>query len=266
MSENIHNYEGKNANPNAQPEPRDIPFDTKIVPAPENSDQTAAHADQNRRTKNEVIVSLGKLLQHPSLTDWCIVALTLALAVVGAFQYRIMNAQLTTQKIDQRAWVKVSADVSHPEAAVDVALGAPLSVQLRIDNIGKTSAHRLQTYTCIALLDISQSVEQSTIKQCIVSAHDSGIIGLLSPTDYLVMHINAVKRGENPVLPQSDDVTGFHTGSKYVVAYGRIYYTDVFAQTHWMQFCIPVSSAGRMNNERCAVLSQEGDGDYPKNP
>ena len=266
MSENVHNYEGQNADPNAQPEPKNIPFDTEIVSAPENSDQAPQYTDQNRHTKDKIVVSLCKLFQHPSLTDWCIVALTGILAGVGIFQYQIMRTQIATQKIEQRAWVKVSADVSHPESAVSVTLEAPLSVELRIDNIGKTSAHQIQTYTCIAILDRSKSIEQSTITNCTVYTHDSGVIGLLYPTDYRVMSINAIRKGENPVVPQPDEVTGFHADRKYVVAYGRAYYTDVFSETHWTQFCIPIGSKGSMNNEQCAVLSQEGDGADPKNP
>jgi hypothetical protein len=186
-----------------------------------------------------------------------------------------MQSQTATARqqivIDQRAWLKFSDDPNTP-----FMKGQPIGIPFHITNIGKTPAEHLwwAVYTVFAPMgeepdlpsnhivpnDMIYKLDRKETRQVDIP-HQEMERALLYPTDHddaaatLLEKVseNGKFRPKPFVSPEWDR---FAQGKSYVVAFGEVWYLDVFGVTHWTKFCVSKSATGENTSRKCTGYAQ----------
>lgn len=256
MSNRSQKSKRQRSNANTQHKAHDITFDVEVIVTPEESDQGANSQYDQRTVNRKILMFFGKFLKRSGPADWLLAIFTAILAGTGYYQSKILDNQLSTQRIEQRAWVKVNLGASEPQKAVDVAKGRPLNVHIGVKNIGITAAKQIYVEICTELLEAGKSIKRST--RCSIRPHHQTEIGILFPKEW-----GSFQSLDNQsVSPADNEVDGFRLGREYIAVFGRAHYFDVFGNAHWTQYCFPIGQNGFLEDEACTNFSEEGDGDY----
>lgn len=100
---------------------------------------------------SKVGITLLERAKRSSFTDWCLAAFTLALVVLGYFQFKTMNSQRNITQKDEQAWLEF--DIQPDKTALQIANGQPVSFPFQVMNIGKTPATNIYGKIYVDLLD-----------------------------------------------------------------------------------------------------------------
>lgn len=154
---------------------------------------------------------------------------------------KALEATITQNQLDQRAWVAVRGT-----RIVTLAAGKPIQIDLDLFNAGKTFAvDTIYTGTIVSHygpLDIAQYAQSSGRPQ----ARSSPSVAILVPS------INATASGYTDQALNEATVEAIKNGAEYLYIFGEVNYKDVFRQQHFTRFCnwyVPIEKAFHQCNQ-----------------
>jgi hypothetical protein len=165
-----------------------------------------------------------------STLKWARVAVLMSglAAVFVGLQWIAMHGQLKQMstsnsilKLDQRAWLGVSAINGIPK------VGQPYAIDVSIKNTGHTPAK-----------SVSPSVFMRVIKPGDSLNFDFGSqpdTREFIPPD--VVHIATPSVTKSGVVLRADTAKMFENSTWQVFVFGKVWYEDIFNRPHWMRFC-----------------------------
>jgi len=132
-------------------------------------------------------------------------------------------------RLDQRAWVGVSAIKGNPE------VGKAFKVTITIMNTGRTFAKNVDMVARGQPVTVWESPEFAGVIGMAAHSRNPEAIGhvLLAPnatTD------QALKGGEDSLVSDTE-LQDFQNGNVRFIIYGQITYVDIFERSHWLTFC-----------------------------
>ena len=88
--------------------------------------------------------------------------------------------------------------------------------------------------------------------------HEEMVRGLLYPAEHddtMATILEKVPRnGEYTIQPKpfvSPEWDRFAQSKSYIIAFGEVWYLDVFGVTHWTRFCVSKSATGGNTSRKC---------------
>ena len=159
-----------------------------------------------------------------------VAAFTIILAVIGTIQALIYSKQLAYMQADQRAWVKLTSDISR-----DIAIGQPIKATVTINNIGKTSAVKVWSATVIKV--VHNQVHPAFDYDNAFNRFDTGV---LFPNDPFTFPASSVKNTSGqPTMSNlsASDHANLMDGEAYVMVYSKTIYNDIFGAGHILLTC-----------------------------
>lgn len=185
---------------------------------------------------------------------WVNVLAFLAVAVYAAItyrQWRTMDATLKeaqsqtaisrrlaetsdkSYRLEQRAWIVVST-----KGPITHTINMPIFYPLRIVNIGKTIAKRMEAHIAVELINRREGPEFIYTPG---HAHTMKLANIVLPNDPDDGSYPALKRGATgyaeQVLITPTILRGVNTQTLATMAHGKITYKDIFGADHWINFC-----------------------------
>ncbi|UWZ85285.1 hypothetical protein [Occallatibacter riparius] len=194
--------------------------------------------------------------------------------------------------LDERAWLKFEL----PENKWDFTAGQPIDLPVRFKNIGKTVAEKVQWIAIVKVLPVgiephlapgfvpidfsSYRIPSDTHGWWAYSrydppnaaemnyVHEAATIGSVStiyPQDTTeVSHLTRFKprpygisRNATPDPLTTEEIIGLMNRKMWVMAYGEIWYLDIFGQTHWARFCTNVTTGPASGpSEKCSKYAK----------
>jgi hypothetical protein len=209
----------------------------------------AANSDKSdRNEKKEVLVRLPETIKRSSFSDWCLVAFTCALAVLGYFQFETMTSQLNVMRNDERAWIQIKPASKDQPQFIE---GEKFDYSLTLSNIGKTPARNIRMK---AFMNIVPSSQQANLK-CVEEGcpGDEVFYGSFFPNDSTT-YLMERARGMS-----TEQTNAWNNGAAYFAVFGMLTYSDVFNVPHWSKFCIWYSKAGNYSAENCTAYNSVDD-------
>lgn len=140
----------------------------------------------------------------------------------------ILNNQLHTMRIEQRAWIKISHELQ------PVAENKPLIAEITIKNIGKTPAKRIEGNYRV------QKVRKDASPDMVSGNNFNNFIGILNQDTPSTSHVPMLRENTdilNPAILTKSDVAEIESGDVYIAVFGRLTYFDVYGTSHWINFC-----------------------------
>jgi hypothetical protein len=128
-------------------------------------------------------------------------------------------------RLDERAWVGLKGT-----SAAQVKVGKPIGINFVIRNTGKTIARNFHSKSFIQIADPFKDRLTFELVDKESLTHE-GSHGDLFPSD----QFTAFKESQNPITaPQLESV---RRGELKIVAFGTLWYDDLFATHRWTHFC-----------------------------
>jgi hypothetical protein len=165
---------------------------------------------------------------------------------------------------DQRPWMRFDMGDSKVNPTVSVKVGSSLVVPVRMTNVGKTPAERLQMFFVIEVVPLGKDphlpkhhfiFDGRRTKPNPLAAYRIRVGAMFpeSHVDEMVPRLQ-IKNGtvvENFLsVPEANDVVN---GKAYLAVFGEVSYFDVFGFRHWTKFCKDGFPDGsNPNNGKCA--------------
>jgi hypothetical protein len=139
------------------------------------------------------------------------------------------------------------------EKTTSVDVHVPVLFHLAIENVGKSPALNAKVWGAVKVLDSSQEpdfklAEPALSKEAIAPGDPAKVILYSADSSGLVIPLNDATYQQ------------VKSGAAYVVAYGRVVYTDIFGVRHWAEFCHNITEpagAGKHLN-KCAAYNGAG--------
>jgi len=192
-------------------------------------------------------MSLRKLAERSSLTDWLLAAFTFVLAAAGIYQFFILNSQVSVMRKDQRPWLKLDFPLNN------LVVGQPITATKHIVHKGKP--HARAVWGDMAL----QRVHNGESARLNYPLHHASLnTGLVFPNDPVDTPITMVRRSatgttESDPLMQSE-LEDFQNFRIFFVVYATVYYKDFFEVDHWTKRCAveaPANVPGNFTGQNC---------------
>jgi hypothetical protein len=182
--------------------------------------------DSTGDKKEKVSMSLPETLKRSSFSDWCLVAFTCALAVLGYFQYKTMTSQLDVMRNDERAWIEIKPTSKDQPQFI---AGEKFVHSLTLSNIGKTPARNIRMKVFMDFVPSDQEVNLKCVEEGCPG--NEVFYGIFFPTNTTFF---PMERGNGATV---EEATAWNNGSAYFAVFGILTYTDVFNTPHWSKFC-----------------------------
>jgi hypothetical protein len=173
---------------------------------------------------------------------------TIVLAVFGIPSFVFLYLQLREShealKVDQRAWIKVEtagpkslhAATGFYDTDLTIAVGQPLTVPMRISNIGKTPAENVEVALFVGIIDAASEPPLERVDENVT--HASITTGNIFPWDGIQHDIPRRSSGDSPPEPVTgEELDALRSGKAYIAIYGIATYEDVFGTHRWTRFC-----------------------------
>lgn len=157
-----------------------------------------------------------------------------ALKATLAQGQKALDANIAASRREQRAWIVVTSQTE----TVTLNDGMPVSVPMKMTNMGKTPAKGIEIHGVVDVVKPESSLDFSYEAS---RHHQIGLVNVLHPNIPDVSPYFAFERGTpkatrmivTPELRRS-----FAAGEVLVVIHGRIDYLDIFGVKHWLKFCV----------------------------
>lgn len=172
--------------------------------------------------------------RYSNLANWPMLLFTALLASAAIYQFVISNKQLAEMRMEQRAWVEMSASPQN----LNVVPAQQVHVHLVVENIGKSVAREVNAFVTVEMLPTDRAPVLNSGK----SAGISGTTGVLYPGEQLpidtTMYVTNDAGSEIKTAVLSDeDVQRWQQGRAYFVVRGETTFLDIFGKKHWTHFC-----------------------------
>ena len=235
--------------------------------ATEKRTETANNTKKQRDTKKGPSVGfrerLHALAERSSLTDWIIALFTFILVGAAIYQFVIMNGQLETMQIDQRAWMKVGAVPDKPgddHVTWQIASGQPVVYPVRFVNTGKTPATDIDMSVFIEIVDADKGphLEYVDAPDADGHPHARATSGISFPNADVNQRISRIGGDGSPRTATNDEVKAVNDGKAYLAVYGIIKYDDVFKRHQWTKFCMWMAQTGTFQARECTQYNHAG--------
>ena len=192
-------------------------------------------------------MSLRKLAERSSLTDWLLAAFTFVLAAAGIYQFFILNSQVSVMRKDQRPWLKLDFTLNN------LVVGQPITATMHIVNNGKTPARAVWGDMAIERVKNGESARLNY-----PLPHSRFTTGSVFPNDPVDAPITMTRPSasgttENELVMQSE-LEDFQNFRIFFLVYGTVYYKDFFNVDHWTKRCMvvaPLNVAGTFTGQNC---------------
>jgi len=220
----------------------------------EKPPKSTAKGDQNGCKEREHSMSLRETIKRSSFTDWCIAAFTLVLTVVAIYQTAVIEGQLETMRIDQRAWLKVGGTPDKPgddHASWKITSGQPVVYPLRVTNSGKTPAANMDMSVFVEIVDADKEPSLEYVDTPIGHPHGHATSGIVFPNVDIDQPVIRPSDDAGPRVATDDEVRAVKDGKAYMAVYGIVRYDDVFQRHRWTKFCIWSALTGTFQAKSC---------------
>jgi hypothetical protein len=175
---------------------------------------------------------------------------TVALAIFGIPSFIFLYLQLRESHnalmVDQRAWIAVepSSPKSFHKATgfydsdLNIKVGEPLFVPMRVSNTGKTAAKNLDVKLFAGIIDADKEPPLDRVEDTHPTAFTHIVTGTLSPSDGIQHDIpRFFKDGNHPEPLSAEEFKALEEGRAYIAVYGIATYDDIFGTHRWTKFC-----------------------------
>jgi len=215
--------------------------------------QQREEKEEDRRYKarqlgfNLLLVIFTSLLFITSLTsDLILIRQTGSIKTSAEAARSAAGTASSALGLDQRAWIVAK----YP--AIQLHEGERLNVPLTLENIGKTLARRVKGDIAVSVLKRGQALDVSY-----VSGHPHyafGPTGNFIPNTPDVRIWPALRDGQEIVLSKQlhNDIV---SGQLLITVNGKIEYTDIFGNSHWLTFCQQTGGNGASASDECAAYN-----------
>jgi hypothetical protein len=240
------------------PEPLSTPLPKPIS----NPPSKPAQPTQNEPIQNQKMpIGFRQKIEQSSLTDRLIVAFTGLLVIVGWFQFKTMdgqqktmNNQLVVMKNDERAWIKIE-----PKQVSPIAVNGqqPLDFPLKISNIGKTPAEKIELGMRLEFADTTTGLPNDCRHAivgvpCLGNATSWPIFFPNTDTDITATRVTYGGTDGVKWLVTDSEARAWEEGRMFIVVSGKVEYDDVFKDHHTYDFCFWTAHlAGNYAAKRC---------------
>ena len=205
---------------------------TKLANKNEPTDSTKDHSEDKMNPPEKRRWGLTRF-------EWIISILTLLGLVIAVLTGLIFRQQLHEMRIDQRAWISLSAgSTQFPKD--ETAIGqVPVSLPVTINNIGKTAAHIVHGEL---VMDYKVNGESPDFVYT-ARPRETVTVGMVMPNNpqqvLVVFSKNKPPSGMDiePRFLSPYEYQALTDGHGYMVVYARVTYLDIFDTEHWTQFC-----------------------------
>jgi hypothetical protein len=144
-------------------------------------------------------------------------------------------------RTDERPWIKANdpnpTQIKFPQSRESVDQ-TDVTVQLIVDNIGKTAARSLDSEWVMEYVTNGDSPEfvydnraRSFVTTGIVFPHDPFTISVV----FMKGKLNSKETEPRYLVPSEFD--GLSTGKAYMAVYGKADYSDIWGNKHWLHYC-----------------------------
>jgi hypothetical protein len=191
-----------------------------------------------------------------SLSNLCIAAFTLVLAVTSIYQGAVIYRQLDAMRKDQRPWLELDA---LPDTTSTLTAGRPVTCLVHLRNIGKTPARNVEAKIYLDIIDFHREPPLDDVEQNL--AHPRAYIntGILFPNSDFKLVTMRPAGGGSPALATESEVTAVREGRAYLAIYGIVNYDDIFNMHHWTKFCEWPSVRGNFQPYHCTNYNNVDD-------
>jgi hypothetical protein len=227
---------------------------------------------QKKSIEDEKVQHVGirQIIKQSSFTERCLCLFTLLLVVVGFVQYKTMDSQRKTMdsqlfvmRNDERAWVKIEPiAASYADPKTVAVTGQPLVFPLKVSNIGKTPAKKVEIQMRVTLRD-SITGEPTDCRHSLGGppcwAYITNWAIFFPNTDFTV---NALRMTDNQMeWPVTDsEARAWEEGQMFLLVSGIAEYDDVFKLHHTYHFCFWVAHGrGTYHSKNCVDYNQVDD-------
>jgi hypothetical protein len=195
-----------------------------------------------------------------------------AYAIVTYHQWNDANRNF---RVDQRPWVKVElvpSKSSEQQATVTATAGSPMTVPVRVKNIGKTPANSLIGTFAIQIAgpqdELFLPADMNNPPHVEHPKHKVGLTHIETGTifpdqfhDWPISKVDNTSIGPSqPTTVTQEEVDRVNNGAARVYIEGTITYWDEFGRKHWTRYC--TSLPGSIDNQPACPKYNRADSDY----
>lgn len=137
-------------------------------------------------------------------------------------------------------------------------VGEPLQVPLRITNVGKTAALKINGYMLVQVVPIGNEPSipgKGEHPLSAVNGVETSVIyqGGWAEVSISRKQLTADGKAEDAVLTQPEE-EGLNRPSAYLAIWGKVKYSDIFGKSHWTKYCGALSPWGSYSQSaKCAA-------------
>jgi hypothetical protein len=160
---------------------------------------------------------------------WASIGLSALSLFISAAALYVVDKQLDTMRIEQRAWVKIAHKLQ------PIAENKPLIADITTINTGKTPAKRIEANFRVQKVRADRSPDLTAS-----GINANSFIGILNPDASYPSSVPMMRDSGtilNPPLLTKSDVAEIASGESYIVVFGRLIYSDIYDTPHWINFC-----------------------------
>src|ERR1022692_249546 len=106
MSKNKHQNKRHRAQQRTKQQAKQVRLLSVAIPLKEQP-EPAKQPHSEREDEKEHPMGLREAAKRSTVTDWLLSGFTFVLAVVGTYQFVVVNGQLAIMRRDQRPWIKI---------------------------------------------------------------------------------------------------------------------------------------------------------------
>jgi hypothetical protein len=221
-------------------DPKEEDSDNQAKPAANSAHQTANDIQPRWYIRLYRWAKDGK-----TFTDWCLAAFTFVLAVAAIYQFvimrgqlKVMSGQLEAMRIDERPWMKITADF------LPIQAFSPDIAKLHVFNTGKTPASRISVKMAVETVENGRNPKLDFGWP--IDVMTTGVVFPNTQTEDLPIRRekspfrDLTLQGPGPAEPDpitQEEMIRFGDNKIFFVVYARIEYFDSSNVQHWTNFC-----------------------------
>jgi hypothetical protein len=185
-------------------------------------------------------------------------------------------------RVDQRAWLRIQPETEHlpgrdpaiEENFFTPLVGRPLTIPLRVANIGKTSAMDIEVSMIVEIVPMGQEPDLPTGDEDLTKPKPHQSVGhsgfhrithqliaerkIIFPGDYsqfIASRRNTEKDKTVDQVITEQEAVDLREAKSYLIVWGKIWYSDIFSRSHWHRFCLMPLANTQPNSFRCTEYS-----------
>jgi hypothetical protein len=211
----------------------DRPIAILCVPPPESHEEKTKKKNKNKREIAKFVVELISAVLLLGYLGATVLIWIATRNTAKDTHQSVVNADKNF-RIDERAWMAFGFK---DQGNITFTFNKSFLIPTELRNTGKTPAKNIHGNIVVSIFKKGESLDFTYTAG---HAHYGIKAGTIFPSGNIVESFEAIKHGQEhaePIIftaPIKDDL---FKARSFLIAYGRIDYTDIFGGEHWMTFC-----------------------------